>query len=243
MKKISFALLTLSVLSLGAKSQIRFGVNAGVNLASTNVEANNIKASGDKSIIGFKFGGVASVPVTGNISFMPELNIVKKGGKNGSTTVVDLGVLGKTTTEIKNQYKPAFVEIPLNVVYHAGDQENGGFFAGLGPVLSLGIGGNADISAVTTSVVGGNTTKTSFRVDAPIKFDGKKNNQSGSGTSNLHLKGFELGGNVFAGYRLSNGFFARASYNMGFSNLSPDDKSSFKTSYFGIGLGYFFNSK
>jgi hypothetical protein len=51
----------------------------------------------------------------------------------------------------------------------------------------------------------------------------------------------ECGGNAFAGYKINNGVFVKASYNMGFSNLTPEDNVSLKTSYFGLRIGYFFN--
>ena len=239
MKRISLSILIVSLAAFNAKSQVSFGVQAGGHLSSVEAKQNGTTFPGKKSTFGFKIGGVASVPLSGPLSFMPELNFVRKGGKFSRTETVDLGVLGKITNNIKQEYSPSFIEVPLNLAYNAGNEGGSGFFGGLGPVVSFGIGGNAKASVVVTSVINGTTTTNAENQSANIKFDGKKD----ATDDNLHLKGFEFGGNVFAGYKMSNGFFAKASYNMGFSNLSPEDKSSFKTSYFGISIGYFFGSK
>jgi hypothetical protein len=78
-----------------------------------------------------------------------------------------------------------------------------------------------------------------------VKFDGEKNDGDLQNPDDIpeevHLKAFEFGGNVLAGYRFSNGLFIQANYNHGFSNISPDDNSKVKNKYFGLGIGYFFN--
>lgn len=236
MKRISMAILFVSVAVLQAKSQASFGIQGGGLAGSVRAEDNGKNFPGKKSVFGFKIGAVASVPISGGVSFMPELNYVSKGGKFSSSTTVDLGILGKVTTDSKQEYTPSFVEVPLNIAYSTGAN---GFFGGLGPVVSLGIGGKATSDNTVTTVVNGTSNTSTSKTSSTIKFDGKDNAQD----ERVHLKSVELGGNVFAGYRMSNGFFAKASYNMGFSNLSPVANSSFKTSYFGLSLGYFFSSK
>lgn len=239
MKRISIVILFVSVIAFNADSQISFGFQAGGHLSSVAAKEDGTTYPGKKSSFGFKFGGVGSIPISGPVAFMPELNFVRKGGKFSNTETIDLGVLGKVTTEITEEYSPSFIELPLNIAYNAASESGSGFFGGLGPVLSFGIGGNAKGSSVVTTTISGSTTTSSDKFSADVKFDGKKD----ATDNNLHLKGFEFGGNVFAGYKMSNGFFAKASYNMGFSNLSPEDNSSFKNSYFGISVGYFFGSK
>jgi Outer membrane protein beta-barrel domain len=222
-----------------AMAQVSVGLQAGGHLASMKSESDGTEQPGKKSLLGFKFGAVASIPVSDQVSFMPALNFVTKGGKFSENSVENVG-LGTVTTTADQTVSMSFIEIPLNIAYTSPSEDGSGFFGGLGPVLSLGVGGKSEGSATIKTVIPGfvdNTTTTDF--SGKIKFDGKKNDGT---DGNFHLKGFEFGGNVFAGYRLSNGVFAKASYNIGFSNLSPDDKSVVKNSYFGITIGYFFGA-
>ncbi len=236
MKKISIFLAAATLITVTGYSQVRVGLQAGGHLASAKSEVDGVEQDGSKSLFGYKIGGIVQVGISDQISFMPELNFIAKGGKFESSTVTDFG-FGKTTIAINGDVKPYFVEVPLNIAYTASSEDGSGFFAGLGPVISLGLGGKTNSTITTTIEATGFPTQTTTATDnADIKFDGKKD----ATDDKAHLKGLEFGGNVFAGYRLSNGVFVKASYNMGFSNLSPEDKTSFKTSYFGLSVGYFF---
>ncbi len=239
MKKISILLFASLLISAAGYSQVEFGIQAGGNLGKTIEENDGVKQEGNKFLFGFKFGGVAKISLSDQFSFMPELNYVSKGGKLDFTEVVKEGII-TTTTKAAGETRMSFIEVPLNLTYNTASEDGSGFFGGLGPVISLGIGGKTDGTATTTIEVTGFPTQTaSSTYKADIKFDGKKD----ATDDYAHLKGLEFGGNVFAGYKLSNGVFAKASYNMGFSNLSPEDKTSFKTSYFGLTIGYFFGQK
>lgn len=241
MKKISIALLFVSFFVFNANSQTSFGFHAGGGLASLNSKFDGKKQDGGKHTFSFKVGGVASVGISDNISFMPELNFVRKGGKtelNETETIP--GNLGTITTVVNGETNLGFIEVPLNIAYNASSEDGSGFFGGIGPVVSFGIGGKSKgSSTITTAITGfpSQTASTSFNSD--VKFDGKKD----ATDNNDHLKAFEFGGNVFAGYKMSNGVYAKAYYNIGFSNLSPEDKTSVKTSYFGIGVGFLFGGK
>jgi hypothetical protein len=108
-----------------------------------------------------------------------------------------------------------YVELPLNFVYNSG-----GFFVGVGPSVAFGIGGKFK----------------SGSDKADIKFDGKKD----ATDDKVHLKALDFGGQAIAGYKLPSGLFFNVHYNLGFSNISPDDEGTVKNKYFGFGLGYFF---
>ena len=236
MKKISIVLVASLFTAVTGFSQVNFGIQAGANLAKVMEENDGQKQNGNKFLFGYKFGGVAKIPVSDQFSFMPELNYVAKGGKLKSTDVTVSGIV-KTTIVSEGETKLSFIELPLNIAYTSASEDGSGFFGGLGPVISLGISGKSNGTATSTiEVTGFPTQSASSSFNGDVVFDGKANATDGKG----HLKGLEFGGNIFAGYQLSNGLFAKATYNMGFSNLSPEDKTSFKTSYFGISLGYFF---
>lgn len=220
-----------------ANSQVRVGLHAGGGLGSLKSEVDGKKEDGSKSAFSFKAGGVASIGISDNIAFMPELNFVRKGGKFKTTDKQTIPGVGSTTIVTDGEINLGFIEVPLNIAYTSSSEDGSGFFGGIGPVISLGVGGKATGSATTTiEITGFPTQTTTSSSSSTVKFDGKKD----ATDNDTHLKGLEFGGNIFAGYRLSSGLFLKASYNMGFSNLSPEDKTSIKTSYFGIGVGFLF---
>lgn len=238
-KVILFSVVVL--LAFTGRSQVSFGVHAGGHLASLTSKYDGKEQGGKKSVFGFKIGGIASIPVSDNISFMPELNFTTKGGQfKVEEKEILPGGLGSITTVADEENNFSFIEVPLNIAFIASSEDGSGFFGGAGPVISFGMGGKSEGTATVTTMITGLPTQTSSSVyKADVKFDGKKD----ATDENAHLKGFEFGGNIFAGYRLSNGLFAKAYYHMGFSNLSPEDKTTVKTSYFGIGVGFLFGSK
>ena len=202
-------LVLASVFALGsANAQTSFGIHADGILASQSIKAAGFKIStGDR--FSWKAGLVANVPATEQISFMPQLNLVSKGSKFA---------FEDTKTEIKLTY----LELPLNFVFNSS-----GFFGGIGPVLSFGLGGK-EKATYGTEVM-----------EQDVKFDGK----DADGTDEFsHYKGFEFGGNLIAGYKLESGLFFNAHYNFGLSNISPSPSSegTAKNNYFGFGIGYFF---
>jgi hypothetical protein len=118
---------------------------------------------------------------------------------------------------VSGESKLTYLELPLNFAY-----TSNGFFIGLGPVLSYGLSGKEESGGTSTDV----------------KFDGEANP-----TDDLsHYKAFEFGGDIIAGYKLANGIFFNAHYNMGFSNIYPTSDGDVKNQYFGFGIGYFFNA-
>jgi hypothetical protein len=212
------------------QAQVSFGGQAGV-LSSSAKQTYDGKEEGDKkSIIGFRIGAFAEMPISGGIFFNPALNFVSKGGKYSSSTTAN-GITNKSESSETTSY----LEIPLNFTYKL-DAENGGVFFGAGPVLGFGIGGKAKFSSSTTGNVLGNPINQSSSGSVKVKFDGKKN----ATDSDAHLKALEFGANIFVGYEMSNGIRAQLSFNPNFSNLSPEDKTSYKNTTIGLTIGYKF---
>jgi len=220
-------------------SQTQFGVQVSGLSASTKIEEDGVSYPGKKNLIGYKIGGIAKIGLTETFAFMPELNFISSGGKfSYSETQSIAGYYMTTNNEIS--MKPTFLEIPLNFAYHKVLSNDNSFFVGLGPVLSLGMGGKYTVDNSSTTNIPGSTSMSSS-TSGNFKFDGKDN--ATATDDNFHLKALDFGGNVFVGYKLANGFFVKASYKIGFSNLMPDDNSSYKVNYFGFGVGYFFGSR
>lgn len=115
-----------------------------------------------------------------------------------------------------------YVEVPLNFTYNSS-----GFFVGAGPSIAFGLSGTT------------NVTQGTDKDKVTVKFDGKESGND----NNEHYKSLDFGGNLVAGYKLTNGVFFNVNYNFGLSNISTDKEVTSKNHYFGFGVGYFFNSK
>lgn len=227
----------LLLVTVAATSFVHAQPSIGVH---ANVIGASMKNTEDGENIDFenrfswKGGLVAQVPLTMNVNFMPQLNILSKGGKLNLSETTDLGGVPVTET-LKGNAKLTYLELPLNLVYSAGGDE-GGFFIGLGPTISYGLSGEFE-GDYTISAMGQSETEP-FNID--IKFDGKTEDEVDPNDEAWHFKRFDFGANVIAGYQLSNGVFINAHYNHGFSDIDPNDGIETKNRYFGIGIGYFF---
>ena len=193
-----------------AQAQTTFGVHAAALMASQSVKYGNTDFD-TKGHFGWKIGGVANMPVASNIAFMPQLNVLNKGSEFEFT---ESGVKVEGTTSL------TYVELPLNFVY-----TSGGFFGGIGPSIAFGIGGKDTYKAAGFD-----------EQEADVKFDGKKD----ATDDKSHYKGLDFGAQVIAGYKLPSGLFLNVHYNLGFSNISPEDDAEIKNSYFGVGVGFMF---
>jgi Outer membrane protein beta-barrel domain len=118
-------------------------------------------------------------------------------------------------------YNVNTIQIPVNVEYKLGDPGDNRFFFGAGPYLGYNVSANTKVGSTNTKIdIGTDKTK-----------DG--------------LKPLDIGLGVNLGYLLSNGFFARAHYQLGLTDLNPVGKSdhSIKTSGLGLTVGYYLGGK
>lgn len=224
MKKLilSFAVIAAAV---SANAQNTFGLQAGANFATFNAEEGNTEEK-SKSKVGLLLGAVADVDFGNSVSFRPELNFIQKGGKLESTETQQ-GITVKSNSDVKLSY----IQLSPNFVYNfaAG---TGKVFVGVGPEFSFGIGGEVESDF---SVTGGGLNQNGSET-SKVKFDGKKD----ATDDDFHLKGFDLGANAIAGYKLANGAFISVGYTVGIQNISPEDNSSFKNNGFNVKVGFMF---
>jgi hypothetical protein len=227
MKKL--LLVTICIVSAVSlmQAQVSVGVHANGILAGGSIKEEDIKLK-QKSRFSWKFGVVANIGITEQLSFMPQLNVLSKGGKIDSRITESYEGINYTV-ETKGKNTLTYVELPLNIVYTMN-----GFFAGAGPSLSYGIGGKSNGTVTSYDEDGTELDRTSE--DADVKFDGKKNQYG----AKLHLKALEFGANFVAGYRFENGISVMANFNLGLSDIHPDDHTKWKNNYFGIGVAYYF---
>lgn len=224
MKKVFtvFALCAIAGSTMAQKKSnngFKFGAQLGVIEGSAKQEAPLMGSTptdlGSVGKVGFKVGLTGSLKLSDKISFNPEINFLNHAV--GSDVAI-MGVNQKTTTTTNS------IEVPLNISYDFGTDSKG-FFAGVGPTLAYGIFGKVKT-----------TLGSAPEQSTDIKFDGAKNTTD----NNIHLKAFNLGANIFVGYKLQDNLNVKLSFNQGLTNLTPEDNSTFKPSYIGLSVGYNF---
>ncbi len=222
-KLISTAIILMLSASMAmaqgtADAKTSFGILGGVNFQNlTGTDAGGDKLTNDM-VLGYHAGVNIQIPIVPQFYFQPGLLFSTKGAKN-------------TYSSVTSTTKLSYIEMPLNLVYK-GLLGNGYFMLGFGPYVGYGAGGK-----VTTE--GG---------DVALKTDVEFKNVVEVGDPLLvtYYKAFDIGGNIFAGYELSNGIFAQFNTQLGMVKINPEDKritndgSSVKNTGFGLSLGYRF---
>jgi hypothetical protein len=237
--KRSLLIAAFASVIFSAQAQVTFGIHAnlvGASMSNKSNDPNNPLEDYDTRF-SWKFGGVAQVPITDFVVFMPQLNVLNKGGKFDQTRTGFFQGVPLTVTD-KGDVELTYIELPLHFAYTNGT-DVGNFFIGVGPSFSFGIRG--DVEGDLSGTLSGQTFSESYNLD--VKFDGKKDDELDSDDVNWHFKRFELGVTAIVGYQLSNGVFINAHYNYGISDIDPNSSLESKNRYFGIGIGYFFGSR
>ncbi len=203
------------------KAKLSFAVLGGVNFQ--NLNGKNV--TGDKlennMIVGYHAGINIQIPIAPQFYFQPGLLYSVKGAKNEYTT------LGTTYTQTT---KLSYIEMPLNLVYKA-SLGNGYFMLGFGPYVGYGFGGKVLTEGETS-------------LDQKIEFQNVV--ETTDDLTVPYFKAIDVGGNIFAGYEMSNGIFAQFNTQLGMVKINPeykilpDDKSVIKNTGFGLSLGYRF---
>lgn len=209
----------LMITTYTANAQLSLGVQGGAVLSNAGGDQSSFSVDADpQSKFSWQAGLMADIPFgEGGLRFIPELKYVNKGFK-ANTTIDFLG----QTTSVTGSSNLGYLELPLNLGY-ALDLGGGQLILGAGPYLAYGIGGKNKFEAK----VNGTLVQS---VDEKVNF--------GSGED--ELKPFDYGANVMAGYLMSNGLMIKANYGLGLANISNVSNSSFKNSYLGLSLVYFF---
>lgn len=103
-------------------SKVKFGVKAGVNIASMTFKEGGISIS-PESLTSFHFGGLVDYSISEKLSLQPALMLSGKGFK-------------LETAPIEASSNLMYLEIPVNVVYKLG-----GVYIGAGPYAAFGLSG------------------------------------------------------------------------------------------------------
>ena len=169
-----------------------------------------------KGIIGFHAGVNVQIPIASEFFFQPGLLFSTKGSKIDDTDASSLINL-------------SYIELPLNMVYKS-NLGNGFIMLGFGPYAGYALKGKVTYDGLDGRIV------------SDVKF--KNSIETGDPISQTYLKALDFGGNIFAGYEMSNGIFLQVNTQIGMVNISPNDNQnpnsevSIKNIGFGLSLGY-----
>jgi hypothetical protein len=137
MKK-TFLIASMSLFALGAKAQVTFAPEVGLNLFNQTQKLGDTKLGTD-SKIGFKAGGVVNIPVVAGFYIQPGVFYSTKGFKYNLDI---LGIKSESTTNL------GYIEVPVNALYRFDLGNAGGFFVSAGPYAAFAVNGKTKTEAL-----------------------------------------------------------------------------------------------
>ena len=224
-----FSIILLLFISIQSFAQIRFGVRAGLNLATmTVVDLGDAKQEMSPS---FHIGGIAEYSLSESFCIESGLLLSGKGSK-----IVFSENQGGVTFAGTATISPLYLEIPINALYKF-DIGSSRLHLFAGPYLGFGIAGKTKATYTASGLPTG-TTLSSLGLN-----DASANIKFGT-TADSDMKGSDFGLNIGAGIEIKNILF-RLQYGLGLSNLDPEGLSDkdFKNRVIGISVGYLFGGE
>ena len=215
MKKLSLLIFSLTAfVTTGQEMEgfqdIRFGVKAGVNLAT--VAGDDVEETA--GYISFLIGGTAEIPVSERFSIQPEILYSQQGfTQDGTVSVTDVNGTVTDNIALETTGRLDYLIIPIMAKYYVSE----GFGLEAGPQIGFLLNSKFDVDA-------GSLTTGDF----------------GSTTLNLfdNTKKFDFGVNLGAGYQLNSGLNFGLRYNLGLTDIF--EASDAKNSVLQVSVGYTF---
>ncbi len=224
-----FLVLTIScILTIGAfaqKSDIKFGVKAGVNLSKFVLSGSDYTQENKDEVkytTSFHVSGLVDLPISNSLWLQPGLSLTNKGAE-ARVLVTDANTM--TQTKITESNTIMYLEVPVNLVF-----KTKGVYFGMGPYAAFALAGKYKEETVTTSGSQSSTTKDTG--DLHFGSDAAKDN----------YKSTDFGFNFLGGYQLKNGLNIGANYGLGLVNLEPDNnpKNKQTNSVISFSVGFMF---
>ena len=207
-----------------AQTTVTFGPRLGANVSTFSYRGAQQGFDDPKATGGVQVGGTANISF-GNFAFQPSVIFTQKGAKlTGSGRFVDSGFA--TNYQTAATVKPAYLELPLNMVYTAGGDH--GFQVFAGPYVAFGVGGNGSYNITLNATNNGNG------LSAP--------------PLTATFRRFDAGLNAGVGYRVGP-VQAQLGYGLGLVNFIPNDSDGQDTGSKGyhralqLNATYFFAGK
>ena len=237
MKKIytllALALISGSVAAQTKKDGVRFGIRAGVNLATVAYSGNSVTQQDKddtKTLTSFYFGGNVELPLSEAFFLQPGLSLSGKGFKGNTTlsgTVQGFPYMA-TVTGTRNIM---YLELPVNLVYKIKN-----ISVGVGPYAGYALSGKDKFSGSATFI----NPFTNKPQSEPVNVDKKLNIGNAADDD---LKPLDFGINFLANYQLQNGINFGLNYGLGLANSeiknnTNDYKASNRVLSFLVGFSF-----
>jgi len=229
MKKIILLTGFLLLVQHGT-SQVNFGARLGMNLGAFELKNDNIAENYDISqSLSILIKMDADVPFSTVFSFRTGLGLVIKGAEIDD--IPHFPPLQHADTTWSLLYRMNYLEIPLLLVARAETDFFGTFYFGIGPTLSLGVGGRMDLFAEHKD------NKGQSQQTFDLIWGNKPAPDSQHGYN--YLRRFDLGLGAVVAYQLPrSGLTFTVGYNRGLRNISPNEGVNLTTSYLSFGVGF-----
>jgi hypothetical protein len=209
MKKILPLLFIALSLPAFLKAQVNYGPILGLNIARYKLDA-GFMAFSASSKPGIMVGGVAEKQLKGHFYLQSGAQFVSSG--------YDLNYYGLALTATIRT-----IQVPVNLLYKPGNEENRKFHFGIGPYFGLNIVAHERITA--------SGPLTSWGV--PENIDSAHNLTTG-----------DLGIGINAGYHFTKRVFAQAHLQKGLTSLFFDTQGFDVKNYnYGLTVGYLFGKE
>jgi Outer membrane protein beta-barrel domain len=218
MKTKIFATTVLAItIASSSFSQIKLGVQAGVNSSSATIKG----LSDVNSITAPKVGLITEFNLMQGLLFRPAINFEQFGNEQSLTNIIPGSTITTaTTTKISALEIPLELTVPVKI-------GKGKLLLSAAPTATIALSGNTT-GTTTTTATGGSVATTN--INNSIKF----------GNATAELKQIDWGTRFGLGYAFNNGIQLNTTYNLGVTNLSNVSGVSQKTHNIGITLAYFF---
>jgi hypothetical protein len=214
MKKTLLLLSLLGSMSFSYAQTTKFGVIAGLNLATVSSTSSG-STNSSSSLAGFHVGAFADFELSSSVSIQPGILFSLKGGTQDETQSS-----GSFNIHATDKLTLNYVEVPVNVFYHI-PVSFGKIFLGGGPYIAMGLSGKEKV--VYTGSISGSA-------DSNVTF----------GSNSNDIKNPDFGVNLGAGVTLENNLLFKVGYGIGIANLSNTSGSTAHNNVLGISVGYSF---
>jgi hypothetical protein len=142
-------------------TQPRFGLRAGVNLASLEIDDENTTTTyNTNSKTTFHLGAFVNVPIGGMFRFQPEISYVGQGSKITGATITNPSLNGSYELDMH------YIAVPL--IFQL--QTNSGFFVEAGPQIAFLIKAEEDLESGNDADVKDTFRKTDFGLSAGLGY-------------------------------------------------------------------------
>ena len=226
MKKLILGLAIISTSFAFAQkatsnSPVRFGVKAGMNVASLSKDAT---LEDQKSKIGFNAGVFATIPLASSFSIQPEILYNDLGAKS----VYKYSTGNETNgVKTKNSYSTNLGYVAVPVMFQYNFVPN--FYVEAGPEFGFLVGAKEKGDSEVTTYVGGTATTATKSYSESINKD--------------YLNTFNFGIGLGAGYYFTDNIGITARYTAGITDVAkdrPNGSDKVKNNVFQVGLAYKF---